>query len=75
MTTELIIGDRKIPVRFISSDQKAIPRLLTVLESSQLKQSVPSCPPIQEIDHIEVIGNNAVLYDSKARSSVQLPLY
>ncbi|MCZ8518910.1 MULTISPECIES: hypothetical protein [Paenibacillus] len=74
MTTELIIGDRKIPVRFISSDQKAIPRLITVLESTQQPSARQSCPPIQEIDHIEVIGNNAVVYDCKSRN-VQLPLY
>lgn len=75
MTTELFFLDRKIPVSFISSDQKAIPRLIRVLENTQA-QPVTSVPAyFRHIERIEIIGNNAVLHSSKTPDIIQLPLY
>jgi len=75
MTTELLFQNQKIPVSFISSDQKAIPQLINLLErtSSQAATAVQS--DLQLIDRIEIIGNNAVLHSKNPNVSIELPLY
>ncbi|MEK8129824.1 hypothetical protein WMW72_18125 [Paenibacillus filicis] len=75
MTTELLFQNKKIPVSFISSDQKAIPQLISVLErtSSRPSSSIPS--ELQLIDRIEIIGNNAILHSKDTDISIELPLY
>lgn len=75
MTTELHFHDRKIPVSFISSDQKAIPQLISVLERKSTLSSLNGPPSLGEIDRIEIVGNNAILHNTKENNSIQLPLY
>ncbi|CAG7604834.1 hypothetical protein PAESOLCIP111_00741 [Paenibacillus solanacearum] len=70
MTTELHFHDKKIPVTFISSDQKAIPRLITVLESSGTHTAT-----MTSIDRIEIVGNQAILHSSEEKEKVHLSLF
>lgn len=74
MTTELCFDDRKIPVSFISSDQKAIPRLISVLEKTRTQSLGPGPSYINQIERIEIIGNNAVLHSNK-EERIHLPLF
>ncbi|CAG7621950.1 hypothetical protein ACFQI7_05255 [Paenibacillus allorhizosphaerae] len=70
MTTELYFHDKKIPVTFISSDQKAIPRLITVLESSKVHSS-----SVHSIARIEVVGNQAILHTTADNEKIHLALF
>jgi hypothetical protein len=75
MTTEIMFHDQKIPVRFISSDQKAIPMLIQLLENCRAQEAAdPQQTPLQQIDLIEIVGNNAILHTS-VEEPIQLPLY
>ncbi|MDF2962885.1 MAG: hypothetical protein K0S39_4620 [Paenibacillus sp.] len=73
--TTIMFHDQKIPVRFISSDQKAIPMLIQVLESCRTRPADPNQDYVLHIDLIEVVGNNAILYTSIEEESIRLPLY
>ncbi|UUZ85746.1 hypothetical protein LJK88_20935 [Paenibacillus sp. P26] len=75
MTTELCFHNRKIPVSFISSDQKAIPRLISVLENTRSRTESSDPSYLNQIERIEIIGNNAILHRSEENDSIQLPLY
>ncbi|NOU95311.1 hypothetical protein GC093_19070 [Paenibacillus sp. LMG 31456] len=75
MTTEIMFHDQKIPVRFISSDQKAIPMLIQVLESCRTHPANKQQDYVYHIDLIEVVGNNAILYTSIEDERIHLPLY
>ena len=75
MTTELCFHNRKIPVSFISSDQKAIPRLISVLENTRACSENADSSYLNQIERIEVIGNNAILHRSEESECIQLPLY
>ncbi|MCU6795172.1 MULTISPECIES: hypothetical protein [Paenibacillus] len=74
MKTEILFHDHKIPVRFISSDQKAIPSLIQALEHRCTQPEEPSLALLNRIDLIEVVGNNAILYTSIEEESILLPL-
>ncbi|MFD0680374.1 MULTISPECIES: hypothetical protein [unclassified Paenibacillus] len=75
MTTEIMFHDQKIPVRFISSDQKAIPLLIQVLESCRTQPANKQQDYVYHIDLIEVVGNNAILHTSIEDEKIHLPLY
>lgn len=75
MTTELHFHNRKIPVSFISSDQKAIPQLINVLERKKNFSALTGPTCFSENDRIEIIGNSAVLHNTKEKNSIELPLY
>lgn len=75
MTTELLFMNKKIPVSFIYSDQKAIPQLISVLERKSFHSSAAGTSDFNQIDRIEIIGNNAVLHHKQANQSIELPLY
>ena len=75
MTTELWFHNQKIPVSFISSDQKAIPQLISVLERKKTHSSVVGESYLDHISRIEIVGNNAILHSSEHKESLQLPLY
>jgi hypothetical protein len=74
MRTEILFHDQMIPVRFISSDQKAIPLLIQALESCRIQPEETHHPFMHHIDLIEVVGNNAILYTSAQEERIQLPL-
>jgi hypothetical protein len=74
MKTEILFHDQKIPVRFISSDQKAIPSLIQALENCCIQPEETHPGFIDHIDLIEVIGNHAILYTSIEEEKIQLPL-
>ncbi|SFL49291.1 hypothetical protein SAMN03159341_106345 [Paenibacillus sp. 1_12] len=73
MKTEILFHDQKIPVRFISSDQKAIPALIQALEHRCTQPEEPLAL-LNRIDMIEVVGNNAIVYTSLEEESILLPL-
>ena len=76
MTTELLFKNKKIPVSFISSDQKAIPQLISVLERKSTQQpEAASVTHWHEIERIEIIGNSAVLHSKEKDQRIELPLY
>ncbi|TVY06718.1 hypothetical protein [Paenibacillus cremeus] len=75
MTTELLFRDKKIPVSFISSDQKAIPQLISVLESKHARSATAGQSELNDISRIEIIGNHAILHRSQSEDSIQMPLY
>ncbi|WP_284638824.1 hypothetical protein [Paenibacillus silviterrae] len=75
MRTELSINDRKIPVSFISSDQKAIPQLLNLLNKNRMKNTNMTSSPTLDIERIEIIGNQAVLHSHHSEKVIELPLY
>ncbi|PZE22591.1 hypothetical protein [Paenibacillus xerothermodurans] len=77
MTTEILFHDQKIPVRFISSDQKAIPLLIQSLERNRTQPARVEVTKGREaqINLIELVGNCALLYTSAAKECIRLPLY
>jgi hypothetical protein len=77
MQTELLFRDKKIPVSFISSDQKAIPQLINVLSKNRTNpaQSAQQGEPMADIERIEIIGNHAILHSHKQEKHIELPLY
>ncbi|WP_159887677.1 hypothetical protein [Paenibacillus puerhi] len=76
MTTELLFKNQVIPVSFISSDQKAIPQLINLLERTSSDRSASAAAAdLQLIERIEIIGNNAILHSKATNASIELPLY
>ncbi|MED4600149.1 hypothetical protein P9314_05415 [Paenibacillus validus] len=75
MNTELLFMNQKIPVSFISSDQKAIPQLINILERNSSHSSAAGTSDFNQIDRIEIIGNNAVLHKKHVNQCIELPLY
>ncbi|TBL78225.1 hypothetical protein [Paenibacillus thalictri] len=75
MITELLLSSKKIPVSFISCDQKAIPQLIRMLQNNEWRNSREGLPEIDEIEHIELVGNHAILHSAKANEQIHVPLY
>ncbi|MDF2961683.1 MAG: hypothetical protein K0S39_3418 [Paenibacillus sp.] len=63
--------DKEIPVTFLSSDHKMIPRLIQALKThTTLERQEPSPSfDLEQLERIEVIGTEAYLYSKDGPNS------
>ncbi|WP_281887961.1 hypothetical protein [Paenibacillus sp. YYML68] len=73
MSTEVVFNNQKIPVSFVSCDQKAIPQLIRALKEKGMYTSLAEGR--ETIERIELIGNSAVLHHKTNDRCIELPLY
>ncbi|MFD0680842.1 MULTISPECIES: hypothetical protein [unclassified Paenibacillus] len=63
------LENMEIPVTFLSSDHKMIPRLIQVLQTRKMTGGPGTVFDLEQLERIEVVGNEAYLYSKASPTS------